>query len=124
MAARLGKRVRELRIARGLSLRALGAHVGVTPQSVWDWEKGRSQVPSEDLPELAAALGVTICQLYGIDEGHQLHSETPAERWARRLGEEIGAMSEADQELVRDLAETALRYRDRLRTEEGLPAGR
>jgi transcriptional regulator with XRE-family HTH domain len=84
MAAQLNQRLRELRTRRGLSLRALGEAVGVTAQSVWDWEKGRSQLPSNDIPKIADTLGVTICELYGIDEGHEQRKDdlTSAEREA------------------------------------------
>lgn len=48
-----------------MSLRVLGAAVGVTAQSVWQWEHGKSQVPSQDLPALARALGASYEDLLG-----------------------------------------------------------
>jgi transcriptional regulator with XRE-family HTH domain len=63
--------------------------MGVTRSAAWDWEKGRSQIPSADIPKLAAFLGVTICELYGVDEVHGVPQTLPrviAERLAAALG--------------------------------------
>lgn len=43
--------------------------MGVTRSAVWDWENGRSQVPSNDVPRLAAALNVSLGDLYGLPPG-------------------------------------------------------
>lgn len=118
---RLGLRVKHLREARGLSLRDLGNAVGLTPQSVHAWEKGKSAVPSQDVPTIAATLGVRICELYGIDEAHQ---QSVLRRDLRQITRSIlmdgwADLPLADQELIREMAQVAARYRDRLRTEEG-----
>jgi SOS-response transcriptional repressor LexA len=66
----LGERIREIRHAKRpkMSMRELGEKLGHTGRSaeqvVWTWETGRVQVPSGDLPAIAAALGVSVADLY------------------------------------------------------------
>lgn len=62
--------MRTFREKRGLSLAALGKTLGMTAQGVWRWENGRAQIPSATVPALAESLGVTICELYGVEESH------------------------------------------------------
>lgn len=83
----LGRRLKELRTERGLTLQELGNSLGVTRSAVWDWEKGRSQIASADVPRIARVLGVTICGLYGVDEGHQVPPTLSlADQLAKALG--------------------------------------
>lgn len=56
------QRIRVLRKAKGLTQVQLAALVGVHKTAVWHWEA--DQLPGwEHLPELAAALGVTVTEL-------------------------------------------------------------
>lgn len=128
MASQLGQRLRALRTRKGLSLRAIGEAVGVTPQSVWDWEKGRSQVPSNDVPSIAGILGVTICELYGVEEKHPVRGQFDKDARVREVRDAAVARlvagheqaGEAEQEFVRVIAEAAERFRQRLLAEEGI----
>jgi hypothetical protein len=55
------------------------------------WEQGRTQVPSELVPAISQALSVTICGLYGVEEGHQVPAGlTLSEQLAQALGVEPG----------------------------------
>jgi transcriptional regulator with XRE-family HTH domain len=78
--ATLGQRIRALRVGRRprMSMRELGEAIGYTnksaEQTVWAWEKDRVQVPSEDLPSIADALGVEICALFGRQARHGVPS--------------------------------------------------
>lgn len=117
----LGSRLRLLRKRQRLTLAQVGELVGVSLGVVNHWEQGRTQVPSELVPAIARALGVTICEFYGVEEGHA-QADRPGRRWARRLAEGVAEMSPADQEFVRQLADVLEAYRQRLRAEEGVPA--
>ncbi len=57
-------RIRELREAAGLTQSALALRVGVSRQAVNQWESGINWPSSQILPDLAAALGCTIGDLY------------------------------------------------------------
>lgn len=53
----VGARIKAMREAKGLSQAALGDAVGVSYQSINQYEKGRSSVVPEMLGKLALALG-------------------------------------------------------------------
>ena len=56
--------LRELRTARGLSLRALGGELGVSGQAVFKWENGDAWPEAPMLPKLAKVLGCSIDDLF------------------------------------------------------------
>lgn len=65
MANLVGERIKELRLARRLTQDELAARIGVSRQTVSNWEVSRTNVSTTDVPAIAAALGVTAAQLYG-----------------------------------------------------------
>ncbi|WP_168464130.1 helix-turn-helix domain-containing protein [Wolbachia endosymbiont of Ctenocephalides felis wCfeT] len=56
----VGKRIRELRLIRGMSQDDLGKKVGITFQQIQKYEKGINRVLVSRLHDLAIALGVTV----------------------------------------------------------------
>ena len=58
-----GARLRRLREARGLSLRRLGAAVGLAPSFLSDVERGRTRPSLKSLAAIAGALGVDLREL-------------------------------------------------------------
>ena len=67
-------RLRALREARGLSQFGLAAAAGVSPSTVYKYERDPTSVLPDILAKLAAALGVNA---------HELLAETPAELGGR-----------------------------------------
>ncbi|WPD17983.1 XRE family transcriptional regulator [Thermaerobacter composti] len=65
----IGEKIRRLREARGWSLRQLEARSGVSNSAISLIERGKRIPNSETLRRLAAALGVTIRELYEDDGG-------------------------------------------------------
>jgi transcriptional regulator with XRE-family HTH domain len=61
--ADFAQQLRSLREARGLSIRALAALVGVSKVTIWKWEKGDSVPRTRSLLPLAKALQVTPYEL-------------------------------------------------------------
>lgn len=57
-------RIRELRIAAGLTVQAVADAVGVKCPSVTAWEHGRAYPTADKLPKIAAVLGCKISDLY------------------------------------------------------------
>jgi len=55
----VGRRLRERRVQRGLSLAELAATLGVSTQQARKYEAGLNGIPAVRLPTLAAALAVT-----------------------------------------------------------------
>lgn len=66
MVTGLGDRIKVLREARGMTQDDLARAVGRKSKSaVCNWESGASSPPTGLLGELAAALGVTVGELFG-----------------------------------------------------------
>lgn len=61
----IGKRVKELRIEKGLSQQELGSAIGVTKVSIWGYENGTRLPNLEKLVKLADALETTTDFLLG-----------------------------------------------------------
>ncbi|WP_235522397.1 helix-turn-helix domain-containing protein [Cellulomonas sp. Root137] len=76
-ALTLGRRLRHLRTARGLTLDALGRQVGVTPSLLSLFENGHREPRLALLRTLADALGVTVADL--------LDAEPPSRRAALEI---------------------------------------
>ncbi len=55
----VGRRIRERRVQRGLSLAEAAQALGLSPQQVRKYEAGVNGIPAARLPEIAALLGVS-----------------------------------------------------------------
>jgi transcriptional regulator with XRE-family HTH domain len=84
----LGSTLKRLRTERGLSLRTFGRQLGVDHRTVDDWDRARSYPSSLDVPRIAGTLGVRICELYGVEEGHD-QERAPNTDWIRQLVEAL-----------------------------------
>ena len=62
------ERLKELRIEKGLTQKQLAKELNVSEDSVYNWEKGRSEPSINDLIILATMLDVTIDYLVGKTE--------------------------------------------------------
>jgi transcriptional regulator with XRE-family HTH domain len=60
----LGERIREERVARGVSLRTLAAEVGVSASMISQIENGKSQPSVSTLYAITSALGVSIQEVF------------------------------------------------------------
>ena len=74
----VGRRVRERRVQRGLSLAMLATALGVSTQQVRKYEAGCNGIPAARLPVLAAFLGVSVCWLFdGLETQQQVGPYRP-----------------------------------------------
>lgn len=65
----IGKRMRQARVAAGLTQTELGARLGISFQQVQKYEKGRNRIGGGRLYKIARALGVKITYFFdGVDE--------------------------------------------------------
>jgi transcriptional regulator with XRE-family HTH domain len=72
VAAHLDRRIKTLREAKGLTQEQLAHACGRTSKStVAKWEAGISSPPAGLLEQVAAALGVTVGDLYATQEEDQ-----------------------------------------------------
>jgi transcriptional regulator with XRE-family HTH domain len=72
MNMELGRRIKALRGARGMTQEALAAAVGVTPQAVSKWENGVTAPDISLLPGISVAFGVTIDELFSLSDAEHL----------------------------------------------------
>ena len=68
----MGKEIRRLRDARGITQETLAQALNVTAQTVSKWECGTSMPDVQTLPQIAIYFGVTIDQLFTMDPGQQM----------------------------------------------------
>ena len=68
----MGKEIRRLRDARGITQEGLAQALNVTAQTVSKWECGSSMPDVQTLPQIAVYFGVTIDQLFAMDPGQQM----------------------------------------------------
>lgn len=64
----IGNQIKVLRQRRGVTQEALAQHLNVTPQAVSKWERGVATPDIAMLPEISAFFGVTIDELFAIDD--------------------------------------------------------
>lgn len=62
------ERVRHYRMMAGLEQKALAGALGITANSVSNWEAGRSRPDVNHLPKLCEILGISLYDLYGLPE--------------------------------------------------------
>ena len=72
MTSPFGKRLREFREAKGLTLQQVADHVGCTKAYIWELEMREGQRPTaERLNAIAKLLGVTVQDLPAEHSGGQ-----------------------------------------------------
>jgi transcriptional regulator with XRE-family HTH domain len=75
--AEIGKRIRALRLERGLSQTELGNLLGVTFQQIQKYEKGANRVAAGRLQRVAEALEVPITFFYAGSTGeHDIETDS------------------------------------------------
>jgi len=72
MNQELGRRIKSLRTARGMTQEALAAALEVTPQAVSKWENGVTAPDIALLPGISVAFGVTIDELFSLSDAEHL----------------------------------------------------
>lgn len=64
----IGRKIRELRLARGFSRQQIAAKVGVTHQQFQKYENGSNRIDSIRFNDIAKELGVDISYFLGIEK--------------------------------------------------------
>lgn len=91
-----GAHLAKLRQEAGLTQTRLAELIGERQQAVAYWETADHPPRSESLPKIAAALGVTVEEILGVD-AHSKKKPGPPSR-AQRLIEEISELPRGQQE--------------------------
>ncbi len=64
----IGKKIRALRTAKGITQETLALELGVSPQAVSKWETDNAAPDIQLLPDIAVYFGVTIDELFSLEE--------------------------------------------------------
>ena len=109
MTENMGKQIRAGRQRSSLTQEKLAEALGVTPQAVSKWERGESLPDIALLPELSAALGLTLDELF------ESSAETHLRRIQQRMENEprmsLETFRQAEAQLRQDALETEYRPR-------------
>ena len=93
----IGRRIRERRVAKGLSQVALSERLGITFQQVQKSESGANRVGGSRLWDLSKALGVPVSYFFdGLDEDDPSSEEPPLSRQSLELARAINAIPEGE----------------------------
>ena len=68
MGIPIGKNIRRLRIAHGLTQRGLAHHLRVSTQAVSKWERGRAYPDLTLIVPIARLFSVSIDELFGYEK--------------------------------------------------------
>jgi transcriptional regulator with XRE-family HTH domain len=113
----IGKRLRELREARGLSQRGFGQRSGLARCYVSQVENGHKIPTLRTLEKWAEALGIELYEILFVGEGKpqplplKLVETEPVERLEAGLLEAIKGMSHPDRELLLSLVLKLIKQR-------------
>lgn len=69
---KLGKRLREIRLMKGISQKTLAQRVGITFQQVQKYESGQNRMSASRLFTIAQRLNVPLDAFYGASQPEQL----------------------------------------------------
>ncbi|HOG00691.1 MAG: anaerobic benzoate catabolism transcriptional regulator [Firmicutes bacterium ADurb.Bin248] len=97
----LGRKIRALRVERGMTQETFAEALGVTPQAVSKWENGVSAPDISMLPAISVSFGVTIDELFSLSDGESLERIDNMLCGARDLTESAFASTET---LLRGIA--------------------
>ena len=111
----MAKRIKELRLERGLTLEQVGQVVGVGKSTVRKWETGMiANMKRDKIAKLAKALGTTPAYLMGWKEQPQEKENTPSpsiielSEGEKALLELFNRVPEDQQKLVLQMIRAAL----------------
>ncbi len=104
----VGRRVREARLASGMSQTEFGRSISRTQLWVRQIEKGSSNVYITDLYMIASTCGVSVSWLIGADNGRDDMNELIREQPVHNLLRNFSKMDEAKQQRLVELSSDLL----------------
>ena len=63
------ERIRYFRELAGIEQKELGKKIGISPNTISNWETGRSRPDINLIPAICRALQVSLSELFGIESG-------------------------------------------------------
>lgn len=109
----MSKRIKELRMARGMTLEQVASIVGVGKSTVRKWETGMiANMKRDKIAALAQALGTTPADLMGWDENKSSPDKLELTEGERMLLDLFNRVPEDKQEIVLQMIRAALGSRE------------
>jgi len=102
-----GKRMAELRKARGLTQAELGDQIGVNQTAIGSYEIGRRRIPLSQVAPLAEALGVSVAELVELQPSSN-GKPGPTPKLQRQI-DQVSKLPRGKQKFVSDMLETVLK---------------
>jgi transcriptional regulator with XRE-family HTH domain len=105
----LNERLKNLRLAKGLTLQQVGNEFGISAASVASWEKGKNQPDSRKLSKIAEVLGTSVeFLLNGTGDSQFAHLESieidvPFVAWPKLLSSQTSSLVSSMSEWVTPL---------------------
>lgn len=87
--ASIAENIAGYRKARGLTQEQLGERLGVTNQAVSKWESAVSHPDILLLPKIADVLGITLEELYGIENPHPTEERVTADAFPKAANDHL-----------------------------------
>ncbi len=103
----LGERIRFFREKAGLEQKVLAAGIGITPNAVSNWENGRGRPDINLLPDICAALGISLYDLYALEDPSGNYSAGE-----QRLIAQYRSLTPGHRLALGQLADTLLKVQD------------
>lgn len=122
ISEQVSRRIRELRDARGLSLRELARRAGLAPESVSRSERGVNEVSLTNLDRICRGLGVTVAAFFAFEGQGSVQVQLPEE--ARRAAALVDALPEKRRRRVVEALELLLTDGSPRATSRGAPRAR
>jgi len=100
----VGRRLREARIAQGLSQTALGQELGVSFQQIQKYERGLNRIGSSRLWDVSNILGVPVSYFFeglAVSEGSRLGDAEPSAPLSQRALETARALDAIESDEVK-----------------------
>lgn len=88
MSIDFGKRLKELRNKIGLYQKDIASELGVTPEAISNWERGKTEPTYEQLILIADIFNVSLDYLLGRTDKNQIELEQKLEE-ARQLAKDL-----------------------------------
>ena len=79
----VGKKIKQLRISKGLTQADLSQQLGVTYQAISNWENGRNTPDLQTLIKIAKIYNISVDELLLLDDPYE--SEYNPQHWAVRF---------------------------------------
>jgi len=101
----VGKRLKELRKAQGLTQTQLAELLGISQQLVAFYEGGHQRIAIDLLPDVARLLGVSVEELLGLSQSPARRGPTP--KFQQQL-ERINRLPRSKQRFVMEMLDAVL----------------